>query len=261
MYRISIKSTVVFACSLFSSFTCVSLEYPIVLDACATRDLISHRIEHDRRYREHPLVQAIITHDTQKLAELLPHHNVNVIVSSCYNDEISPLMIAASYGNPKIFALLLNAHADVTATYGFEQPHAGYSVLRFALDSTSAQAATIIKMLIQAGANCNDFTESHFNPYGLSKPRGLRNMSFLSYAIATKRPLDLIAALIDNGADVNKDEGEWLAMNKNYWRPLLIAAVVQYTDAIELLVKAGADQHAYNSHDDHKTMADYLQNK
>lgn len=164
----------------------------------------------------------------------------------------TPLMKAAVNANIEQIKKLISAGADVNATVGCDWPRAGQCVLSYAINSHSLE---VVQILLGAGANVHAFVTSPLIlDEGLGKdanPANVRNLSILSHAIRTKAPLSIIKVLITYGAAIDgtpKVMGDWTA--------LMVAAYVNYPEAAEVLLAAGADQHAVNS-SDKKTAWDY----
>ncbi len=132
------------------------------------------------------------------------------VSGSSFPQEETPLMKAASKGDIGSIKELIAKNADVNAVAHSDFPNAGKPVLRCAIKSGSVKA---VKLLIQAGANVNNFTA---NP--ISHPRGARNISLLASAINSHASIDIIKELINSNADVNKG-----ALFSD-WTPLMIAS-------------------------------------
>jgi len=79
----------------------------------------------------------------------------------------------------------------------------------------------------------------------------VRNLPLLSAAINRRASIDIIRALIAGGADLNQ-KALWVG-----WTPLMVAAYCGYTDAVEALLKAGADASLENKEDGYRTPLDY----
>ena len=156
-------------------------------------------------------------------------------------------MVAASMGYADIMRALIDAGADVNDIDGWDWPHAGKPVLRYAIDSGSLPS---VEMLIKAGAVVNEFTEcpilhpkrTHANE---------RNLTLLACAIHSHAPMAIIKALIKAGAEVNKKS------MFGYWTPLMVAAYDGYTEAAQELLAGGADKTLKNNNDDFRTALDY----
>lgn len=164
-----------------------------------------------------------------------------------YLEPKTPLMHAAERGDVNHMQKLIKAGADVNAIYDQDQPRMGYPVLRFAIDSKSVSA---VELLLKNGANPNAHTTSPLIHRKRSSAN-VRNLPLLSHAISSHAPYRIIKLLIDYGADINQKT------IFNEWTPLMVAAHKTNVDAVELLVKAGADCSATNCCDGYKTAHDY----
>jgi O-acetyl-ADP-ribose deacetylase (regulator of RNase III) len=161
-------------------------------------------------------------------------------------DHDTPLMVAIKEGRFQDAIKLIDAGVDVNVIVGWDQPHVGYSALGLALKSSAP--IEIMEKLIKAGGDVNGYIEPDaysflFNKMiekkGLSAQKKFmaRNHTLLSYAIGTKKPIEVIKLLIDSGADVNK-----LDFHKQGVTPLMVAREVSYDEVIPLLRKAGAHE-------------------
>lgn len=153
---------------------------------------------------------------------------------------MTPLMKAAEKADIEKMRTLMADGADVNALYGCDQPHAGRPVLRFAIDSHSVEA---VALLIDAGADLDWMTTSPLI-LGKQHPANTRNLSLLSHAIRTKAPVEIIRLLLASGVSVDGTS----TVHSN-WTALMVAAYTGYTDAVVVLLKAGADKHAVNGMD------------
>lgn len=162
-----------------------------------------------------------------------------------HDNEKTPLMKACQNADIANIKILIKEGENVNAAEGRDQPHGGYPVLRFAIDSGSLEA---VQILLEAGANPNDFTSSHkANDDCLA-----RNLSLLCHAIDTYAPIKIIQALLDKGADA---EGVTRCYGGDI-TALMIAAHRGYTEAAIALLTAGADKSKVNKYT-HKTALDY----
>lgn len=160
----------------------------------------------------------------------------------------TPLARAAKKADIKEMKELINQGEDVNAVIGQDQPHAGKPILRYAIDSGSLEAVTL---LLDNGANLNVDTESPIITDDLSKDANIRNLSLLSHAINSHASVDIIKELIKYGANVDgkpKIVGDWSSV--------MVAAYRGNKEALIILLEAGADVFAVNKQDD-KTALDY----
>lgn len=139
---------------------------------------------------------------------------------------------------------------SVDITHGGEMFHMGYPLLSYAIKSQSIET---VKLLIDAKADVNSMVE-----HGIRctrKNADMRNMPLLSYAITLHSPIEILRALIDAGADINK---------KGFvggWTPLMIASYCEYDEAVTLLLEKGADPLIQNTYDQNRTALDYAKEK
>lgn len=190
---------------------------------------------------------AIEVHDKDAVETLIKGGaDVNVFIP--WVDEETALMIAAKDGLVDIMTVLIDAGADVNAVAYRYQPHAGKAVLVYAIESGIVLA---VEKLIQAGANVNEFVE-----YQLSTDmaRNTRYATILSFAISEKSSIEIIRALIIGGAHINETR-EFFGC----WTPLMVAAYTGYSEAVALLLSAGADRAIQNPRDHNKTAWEYAQ--
>lgn len=166
--------------------------------------------------------------------------------------EETSLMHASLAADLKEMIRLILSGADVNAVAFRDQPHGGFPVLRYAIDSHSHEA---VHLLLEAGANVHDLTESPLiiKAFLCVPGPSVRNLSLLSHAVHTKAPINIIEALLEHGADVNGNPK--IASD---WSALMIAAFVGYTEAVQVLLAAGANKTAVNAMDG-KTALDYAQ--
>jgi ankyrin repeat protein len=161
----------------------------------------------------------------------------------------TPLMKATKIADIQEMYNLIQAGENVNAVYGSDFPHAGDPVLVYAINSKSLEAVTI---LLKAGANPNDFTNSSSMIYEADTYMNCRNVPLLSHAIMIKSPMNIITALIRSGANPN------LRGMSGQWTPLMVAAYHGYTEAVKVLLSAGANKDEMNiSKNSKKTALDY----
>lgn len=175
-------------------------------------------------------------------------------ISSCksidFVSEETPLMKAALRADVVKMKKEIKAGANVNAVADREQPHGGKPVLRYAIDSGCVEA---VHILLEAGANPNDFTTSPLFYKNKPHKANIRNLSLLSHSVNSKVPIAIIKELIKFGAHLDgspKIAGDW--------SPLMIAAFRGNKEAVMVLLQAGADVAAVNSMDN-KTALDYAQ--
>lgn len=159
----------------------------------------------------------------------------------------TPLMKAAGKGNICKMKKLIAKNANVNAVAWRSQPHGGKPVLRYAIDSGSTKA---VKLLIDAGADVNEFTECPFI-HSTRKQANERNLFLLAAAINSCASIGIIRKLINGGADVNKGSimGDLT--------PLMIASYRGHSKVVKELLKAGADKTIKNIQDGKRSAIDY----
>jgi ankyrin repeat protein len=188
-----------------------------------------------------PLIDAIKKADIVCVDQLIAD-GVDVNDQGSSFDDYSPLMIAARQGEIEIMEKLILAGANVNAQEGYDQPHVGTTVLYHAILSEKFEA---VELLIDSGAEVNDYVSGNF------APMYLRCLSLLSVAIGLRVPIEIIELLIKREADVNQIG--WVC----YFTPLMVAAYVGYTQAVEALLDAGADKNIVNEKNNNKMALDY----
>ena len=165
-----------------------------------------------------------------------------------FMDDETSLMKAALRADIPEMKKLIQAGADVNAVFARDFPHGGRPVLRYAISSKCLEA---VQILLEAGANVNDFTESPLLYRRGQHEANMRNLSLLSHAVNSNAPISIIKELIKYGAHLDgtpKIAGDW--------SPLMIAAYRGYKEAVIILLQAGADPLAVNNMDN-KTALDY----
>lgn len=166
--------------------------------------------------------------------------------------EETPLMKAAFKADIHEMKELIKKGADVNAVFARDFPHGGKPVLRFAIDSGCLES---VHILLEAGANPNDFTESSLLYKNESHKANMRNLSLLSHAVNSDAPIPIVKELIKYDAHLDgspKIVGDW--------SPLMIAALKGNKEAVVALLQAGAQSAARNSMDN-KTALDYAKEK
>ncbi len=212
---------------------------------------------HGTGYAKEPsfLMRAVQDHDMAKTKQLIKQGaDVNFHTGDWMVRGKTALMIAAQNGNVPLMRLLIQAGADINAHEGWEQPTTGKPVLRYAIDSGNLEA---VNLLLKHGAKPNTFTECPFLPP--RRKANIRNLTLLSCAINTHAPIAIIKALIHTrpffwgwgGADVNKKSAI------SPVTPLMVAAFKGYSEAVSVLLAAGADTKIQNEEDDNRTALDY----
>lgn len=183
--------------------------------------------------------------------------NLNLQSKTVYGDiwgmdHMTPLMKASKEADIEKMKELIQAGANVNDVAFCDQPHCGYPVLRYAINSHSLAA---VQILLEAGANPNKLTDSAIintnYESNYSWKANIRNLSLLSHAINSHAPIAIIEALIQKGANIDgtpKLCGDWSA--------LMVAAYRGYTQAVVVLLNAGANPSEINSMDN-KTALDY----
>ena len=142
----------------------------------------------------------------------------------------TPLLIAAAYdGATEAARLLIEKGADVNA-----RDKSGMSVLEQAATSNHIE---LVRLLLAKGANINTVDEGGFTALMAAANNGDRNAP-------------MVKLLLDHGAAVNVRSADTLEIVKNgpiglgHLTPLQLAASQANYDAVEALVKAGADINA-----------------
>lgn len=156
---------------------------------------------------------------------------------------VTPLMLAAQKANIQEMQKHIKAGTDVNAVWGCDFPHAGFPVLRYAIDSGSCEA---VRILLEAGADPNCQTESPVIYSDYCNVANLRNLPLLSHAINAHAPIAIVKELLHYGAHHGGKS----------WSALMIAAWRGYQEAVLVLLEAGADAKAVNGLDN-KTALDY----
>jgi ankyrin repeat protein len=142
----------------------------------------------------------------------------------------TPLLIAAAYdGATEAARLLIEKGADVNA-----RDKSGMSVLQQAASSNHIE---LVRLLLAKGADVNTADQGGFTPLMAAANNGDRNA-------------ELVKLLLEHGAAVNVKTGDSVEMVKNgpialgRLTALQFAAVQANYDAVQALVKAGADVNA-----------------
>lgn len=176
-----------------------------------------------------------------------PSQGCYVVLGDYYLEE-TPLMKAAQQAKIEEMKELIKAGAYVNEVAFRDQPHGGYPVLRYAIDSGCLQA---VQILLEAGANLHDFTESPIIYDDFNCKANVRNLSLLSHAVNSGAPICIIKELLNKGAHIDgapKICGDW--------SPLMIAAYRGNIEAVIILLQAGAEVDSINAMDQ-KTALDY----
>ena len=202
---------------------------------CANRKDGSQALDEDDEYvRSIPrLSRAAATGDVEKVRGLLKR---GASVSDKDPLGFTALMFAAAAGHLDVVKVLLGAGADPNAAGGIA--HVGHwSVLTMAMNRCNGNWEEVVDTLIAAGAKVNP-------PAGLVP---------LTDAIAQRRDLVLIKALLKRGADVNLHGGA----------PLEAAVTVAVLDVeiVKVLLAAGADPNLprLNVGDEEMSLLAYLE--
>ncbi len=142
----------------------------------------------------------------------------------------TPLLIAAAYdGATEAARLLIDKGADVSA-----RDRSGMSVLEQAASSNHIE---LVRLLLANGANVNTADEGGFTALMAAAGNSDRNAS-------------MVKLLLEHGGAVNVKSGDSIEIVKNgpiaigHQTPLQIAAGQGNYEAVEALVKAGADINA-----------------
>jgi len=138
---------------------------------------------------------------------------------------VTPLMVAARYGNADSVRMLLAKGARPNRAEGAEVENDA-SPLFFAVMSNDSDT---ISALLASGARVNE----------KMKVLGFLPMTALYYAVSAGYP-EAVARLLDKGGDVNEVDGD--AMSLVHW-----AAIANRAPLVELLVKHGADPNRVDS--------------
>lgn len=161
----------------------------------------------------------------------------------------TPLMLATQKNDLNHMQQLIAEGADVNAICGRDFPHAGNPVLRYAIDNNAYKA---VHLLLQAGANVNEFSESGLI-HQTRKSANTRNFPLLAIAIKQRASIKLIQLLIAAGADIEQTS------MFGHWTPLMVAAYYGHVAAVIELLRAGANPNITNKSDDYRTALDYAQ--
>jgi ankyrin repeat protein len=195
-------------------------------------------LQHMQNQEKKPLIAAVRKGSVKEVQQLIESGaNVNESTAEKIPDSgidygESPLMIAAKKANLEIMKQLIDAQANVNFITSHDQPYWGRPVLAYAIDSGSVDA---VRMLIEAGAKVDEFVDTDIKV----KPR-VRIQPLLTYAITNRCSLEIIKALVEGGAGVNKYDAF------EGWTPLMIAVVSGQTKVVDLLIEAGADVNKVN---------------
>lgn len=159
----------------------------------------------------------------------------------------TPLICAIEAKDIPLIEKLIASGENVNAVNGCDQPHMGYPVLRYAIDSGSEK---IVMLLLKHGADSNRHTSSPII-HAHRTSANVRNLPLLSYAIQCHASQNIIELLISHGADINQ-KTIW-----NEWTPLMVAAYYGNQAAVKTLLTSGANVTDKNSVDGYRTAYDY----
>ncbi len=187
----------------------------------------NHKNNLEKEIQSQKLVRAIKDHDIKTVKDLIDrggaHINERIPRTGNYNDDFTPLSMAASMGHEEIVLLLLGAGADITMLSGLM----GATVLH---EAAYAGHAKVIDVLMQ-------YTEEK-SLEGLDiNAQGLYNgMTALHDAVWQNKP-EAVKILVDKGADVNLTSHSGL-------KPLELAELFNYSGIIRLLKDAEKNNHS-----------------
>lgn len=176
----------------------------------------------------------------------------------CRPDSFTPLLNAVFAGSTELVKLLLESGAEINRGHTIPSsrgPSGGQTALMVA---AVKQNLPLVKLLVKAGADLHAVSESGYSPlmWGLANAPDGQVAKFLlqsgaepdpdvesrlSWApsntplnlAATNGLLDVVRALIDAGADLDKPDGMG-------WTPLKHAAESGHADIVKFLLKEGA---------------------
>jgi len=157
-----------------------------------------------------PVADAAMRGDLDAVRTLIARGND---VNAAQGDGMTALHWAASNGDAKIAALLLQARARVDVVTRID----AHTPLHIA---SRVGSAAVVKLLLDAGADASVRTGT-----------GVAPIHFAALAGSG----EVIAALLDRGADVNAREPAWEQT------PLMLAAAGNRADAVRVLLQRGAD--------------------
>jgi ankyrin repeat protein len=207
----------------------------LVLAAAAL--MFNHYYDKEKQKEKHSMVAAAEAGSIKEVKKLLRKKiNPDEKSDPVYGE--TALMVAARRADIPMMKTLIDAGAQVNYIANHDPSHQGRSALANALDSGSLDAVTV---LIDAKVNINELVDIDIE----TRPT-VQAHTLLVYAIYKKSSLNIMRFIIDKGADVNKPDVV------GGWTPLMIAAYFGLTDAVELLIKSGADLEARNKiHNNH----------
>lgn len=191
-----------------------------------------------------PLISVATMMGNADLVDLLMTRHVRV-EPGVLIDGMTPLLLAAHFGNDRIVQALLRAHANINA-----MDKNGHCVLTKVLHkknislalhilsykpvlnvtgeqgcnplevAVTLQDLSLVKKMIEQGADVNNVNKQKWAP--------------LMYAIRAKAPLPMIKCLLETGAKVNVKDGSGVS-------PMSLAIQSEREDIVKLLLEYGAN--------------------
>ena len=148
--------------------------------------------------------------ETVTAAELQAMIDAGADVHAKTNTDLTPLHLAALYGNAEMIPVLVKVGADVNT-----KDNNGFTPLHGAAEEGQAE---VIPVLVQAGADVNEKTNDGFTPLHIAAANG---------------KAEVIPVLVKVGADVNAKGSDGVT-------PLHLAAISGKAEVISVLIKHGA---------------------